>query len=233
VSVRTVIVAISLSFVLTPVARTAETEEGFVPIFNGRDLTGWEGKPGWWTVEDGAITAQSTPEKPCKKHNYLMWRGGKPADFELRFSYRIVGGNSGVQIRSRERPGWDIEGYQADLEAGPTYTGALYEVYGRVLMAKRGEQATFDPDGTRHVVSLGDADELQKHIKPNDWNEYHIIARGNTITLAINGKVMSRTIDNQKDKAAREGVIALQMHPGPPMKVQFKNLRLKTWDRAF
>ena len=79
-------------------------------LFNGRDLTGWDGKPGWWRVEDGAITAESTAEKPCTKHNYLIWHGGEPADFELRFEYRITGGNSGVQIRSREVPDWDMRG---------------------------------------------------------------------------------------------------------------------------
>jgi hypothetical protein len=215
---------------LTSAAMSAEVEEGFVPIFNGTDLTGWEGKPGWWKVEEGAITAETTPEKPCKKCNYLMWRGGEPGDFELRLSYRIIGGNSGIQIRSRQRPDWDIEGYQADLEAGPTYSGALYEVYGRVLMAKRGEQAVFDEDGKRHVTSLGDPAELQKHIKPNDWNDYHITARGDEITLAINGVVMSKTIDRQKGKAAKKRIIALQVHPGPPMKVQFKNIRLKELD---
>jgi Domain of Unknown Function (DUF1080) len=92
--------------------------DGLTSIFNGRDLTGWDGKPGWWRVEDGAITAESTAEKPCTTHNYLIWRGGEPADFELRFEYRITGGNSGVQIRSREVPDWDMRGYQADIEDG-------------------------------------------------------------------------------------------------------------------
>jgi hypothetical protein len=80
----------------------AAEEEGFVSILNGQDLTGWDGKPGWWHVEDGALTAQSTPEKPCAKHNYLIWRGGQPADFELRLRFRLQGGNSGIQFRSRE-----------------------------------------------------------------------------------------------------------------------------------
>ncbi|MGZ8939948.1 MAG: 3-keto-disaccharide hydrolase, partial [Limisphaerales bacterium] len=93
----------------------ASAEEGFIPLFNGQNLDGWDGKPGWWRVEDGAITAESTAEKPCDKHNYLVWRGGEPSDFELRFDYRIVGGNSGVQFRSREIQDWDMRGYQADF----------------------------------------------------------------------------------------------------------------------
>ena len=216
--------------VLCTVSTGADVEDGFVSIFNGKNLTGWEGKPGRWTVEDGAVTAQSTPEKPCKKCNYLMWRGGKPADFQLRLSYRIIGGNSGIQIRSQEMPGWDIKGYQADLEAGATHTGALYEVHGRILMAKRGQNVVIDENGKKHVTALGNPVELQKHIKPNDWNEYCIMAVGGKITLAINGVVMSQTIDNQEDKAAASGIIALQMHPGPPMKVQFKNIRIKQLD---
>jgi len=212
------------------VSADADVEDGFVPIFNGKNLTGWEGKSGWWTVENGAVTAQSTPAKPCKKCNYLMWRGGRPADFELRLSYRIIGGNSGIQIRSQEMPDWDIKGYQADLETGVTYTGALYEVHGRVLMAKRGQKVVIDENGEKHVTALGNPVELQKHIKPNDWNEYCITAVGSKITLAINGVVMSQTIDNQKDKAAARGIIALQMHTGPPMKVQFKNIRIKQFN---
>jgi hypothetical protein len=207
----------------------AEVDKGFVSMFNGKDLTGWEGKPGGWTVQDGAITAESTAENPCKKHHYLMWRGGKPGDFELRLSYRVVGGNSGIQFRSRELPDWDTRGYQADLEAGEQWTGALFE-HARGGVAMRGTRVVIDADGTRHVTPIADPAELQKHVKANDWNEYHLIARGNEITLRINGVVMSQATDNEKGRAARRGVLALQMHPGPPMKVQFKNLRIKVLD---
>jgi len=201
-------------------------EKGFVSMFNGKDLAGWEGKQGWWYVEDEAITSQSTPEKPCTACNYLMWRGGKPGDFELRLSYKLVGGNSGIQFRSRELPNWDTFGYQADMEAGDQWTGCLFE-HERGGIAMRGEKVVIDPDGKKHVTRLGDPKELAKRIKKNDWNEYCVIARGNEITLKINGVVMAQAIDNQTGKAARSGIIALQMHPGPPMKVQFKNLRIR------
>ena len=207
----------------------AEIEEGFVSMFNGKDLTGWEGKPGGWTVEGGAITGQSTKENPCKKHHYLMWRGGTPGDFELRLSYRIAGGNSGIQIRSREIPDWDTRGYQADLEAGNLWSGALFE-HMRGGISMRGKKTVIDADGKKTVTTVADSDELQKKIKAEDWNDYRIIARGNEITLMINGVVMSQAIDNDKKHAADKGVIALQMHPGPPMKVQFKNLRIKVLD---
>jgi hypothetical protein len=124
-----------LTFIL---AWPALAADGFTSLFNSRDLTGWDGQPGWWRVEDGTITAESTAEKPCAKHNYLIWRGGEPADFELRFEYRITGGNSGVQFRSREVPDWDMRGYQADIEDGPQWTGALFE-HERGGIALRGE----------------------------------------------------------------------------------------------
>lgn len=204
----------------------AEAEEGFVSIFNGKDLSGWEGKPGWWTVEDGAITVESTLEKPCAKHNYLMWRGGQPADFELRLEYRIVGGNSGIQFRSRELPDWDTSGYQADLEAGAQWSGALFE-HERGGIAMRGEKVEISADGNKQVTRFADAATLQDHIKKGDWNSYRVVARGAEIQLFINDVLMSHAIDHQTGKAASKGVLALQMHPGPPMKAQFRNLRIR------
>ena len=209
----------------------AEGERGFVSMFNGKDLTGWEGKPDGWRVEDGAITGQSSKEKPCKRAHYLMWRGGKPADFVMRFKYKLVGGNSGVHIRSREIPNWDIRGYQADMEAGRQWTGALFE-HDRGGMAMRGTKVVIDEDGKKQITNVADPAKLQKHVKPNDWNDYEITALGNHIVLKINGHVMSELYDDQRDKAAREGTIALQMHPGPPMKVQFKNLRLRVINKG-
>lgn len=209
----------------------ALAEDGFTSLFNGRDLAGWEGKPGWWRVEDGAITADSTAEKPCTKHNYLIWRGGEPADFELRFEYRLTGGNSGVQIRSREVPDWDMRGYQADIEDGPQWTGALFE-HERGGIALRGEQSLIAADGTRQVTRFADAAALQLGFRSNDWNEYRVVARGPEIQLFINGVKTAHAVDRQIGQAAARGLIGLQMHPGPPMKVQFRNLRLKEFAPA-
>ena len=220
----------ALLLLLPVTSEAAELEPGFTSMFNGRDLTGWDGKPGEWYVEDGAITSQSTPEKPCKKCNYLLWSGGEPGDFELRLKYRLVGGNSGVQFRSRAIPDWDTRGYQADIDAELKWTGALFE-HARGGIAMRGEKVTIAEDGKRRVAKMGDSVALAKHVKQGDWNDYHVLARGNRITLAINGVTMSEALDNQKGRAARKGIIALQMHPGPPMKIQFKDLRIKIEDK--
>jgi len=219
----------SILFSLIPASSpilAAADNDGFVEMFNGRNLEGWEGKPGWWRVEDGAITSESTPEKPCPTAHYLMWRGGLPADFDLRLEFKLVGGNSGIQFRSRELPEFDTSGYQADIEDGEQWTGCLFE-HTRGGVAMRGENVVIAPDGKKTVTALGDPEQLLKQVRRHDWNSYRIVARGSEITLEINGTVMARVVDRQEGVAAKAGVIALQMHPGPPMKVQFRNLRIK------
>jgi hypothetical protein len=225
VSVLLVTLALSASLACLS-CPAAETEAGFKSMFNGKDLTGWEGKSGWWRVENGAITAESTPEKPCPSAHYLMWRGGKPADFDLRLEFRLIGGNSGIQFRSKELPDWDTSGYQADIEAGDQWTGCLFE-HTRGGISMRGQKVVINKDGSRQVTAVGDSADLLRKFKKNEWNTYRIHARGAELTLEINGEVMCKAMDYQEGLAAKEGVIALQMHPGPPMKVQFRNLRIK------
>lgn len=217
-----------------------------VKIFNGSDLSGWEGGKGLWTVEDGAITGKSpqdpaNPNKSPLSHNtFLVWKGGTVSDFELRLKYRITsaGGNSGIQYRSKvvsEGPyGPIVAGYQADFETGKTYSGILYEEKGRGILAKRGQKVEIKPaddNPSKHKVEVtgevGSSDEIQATIKPGEWNEYVIIAKGNHLEHFINGKKTVDVTDNQ-EKAASEGVLAFQMHAGPPMVVQFKDIVLKT-----
>jgi hypothetical protein len=211
------------------VPATAADADGFVAIFNGKDLSGWKGLPGHWSVEDGALTGRNTAENPLKKNSFLVWEGGRPADFELRFLYRIVGGNSGVQYRSKvvDATAFVVNGYQADIDSGPRYTGMNYEEGGRAFLAQRGERVTVGPDGKKAVEKLGDRDELQKRVKAEDWNDYVIIAKGNNLKHFVNGALMSEVTDNQADKAAAAGVLAVQLHSGPPMKVQLRDIRLK------
>lgn len=203
-------------------ARAQETK-----LFNGTDLTGWDAAPGWWRVEDGALTSESTPEKPCQQCNYLTWKGGQPSDFELTADFRISkSANSGIQIRSETRPKWDTYGYQADMTGDGGLVGFLYH-HERGLIVGRGENVTFTAAGQREVQKIGDPQELLKAFKVEDWNTYRIVCRGPEIKLYINGVLMSQVTDRHPTLAASRGIIALQMHPGPPMKVQFKNLVLK------
>jgi hypothetical protein len=210
-------------------AGEAETEKGFTPIFNGKDLAGWEGEPGYWSVDDGAITGVTSKQKPLDHATYLFWRGAKPANFDLRADFRFVGsdGNSGINFRSQNLPKWDVKGYQADMETGPNWTGGLYECNQRAVVSRRGQKVEIAENGKRIVTKLGDSAKLLKLIKPNDWNQCEIIARGSEVTIKINGTVMTVVVDREKGKAAAEGVITLQLHPGKPMKVQFKNIRIK------
>ena len=204
-------------------------EEGFVPMFNGKDLSGWDGKEGGWWVEDGALTSESTVEKPCVKHHYLFWEGAQPANFVLRLRFKLEGGNSGIQIRSKKLPGYDSWGYQADMEAAGQWTGCLFQ-HDREAVVKRGFTAVIAPDGTRQDTLFADPAKLSALIKDGEWNDYEVSAIGPKITLRINGELMCEVEDNDAKMACKEGYISLQMHPGPPMKVQFKDLRIKTVD---
>ena len=216
-----------LSLLLVPYAGAQEKpEEGFVSMFNGTDLSGWECKPGGWWVEDGAITSESTAEKPCVKHHYLYWKEAEPADFILRFKFKLVGGNSGVQFRSEKRPDWDTWGYQADMEAGTQWTGCLFQ-HDRNGVVMRGFKAQLDEKGERKEEQFAEPDALQKVIHPEDWNDYEVSAIGTKIALSINGQLMCEVDDHDAKFSRSKGIIAMQMHPGPPMKVQFKDLRIK------
>lgn len=201
-------------------------EQGFKPIFNGTTLEGWDGNPKFWRVEDGTITGETTKDNPTKGNTFLIWRQGDVDDFVLRLEYKIVGGNSGIQYRSKEGDPWVVGGYQGDFEAGDTYSGILYEERGRGILANRGTKVTIDKDGKKSEEKIADSKELQSHIKKEDWNEYEITAQGNHLTHKINGHVTAEVIDNQPDKRAMSGILALQLHAGPAMKVQFKNIRL-------
>ncbi|MBX3746008.1 MAG: DUF1080 domain-containing protein [Verrucomicrobiae bacterium] len=207
-----------------------------IALFNGRNLDGWEGHADIWFVRDGAITGQTRPETALKHNTFLVWKGGTIEDFELRLSYRIVGGNSGIQYRSRVvqqgAQGPIVGGYQADFEAGTTYSGILYEERGRGILAQRGQFTRITPaDDGRHRVtvlgSLGRTEDIQAGIKPEQWNDYLIVARGNRLTHLINGRVTADVIDDDPARAAASGVLAFQVHVGPPMTVQFKDIRLR------
>jgi hypothetical protein len=224
------LLALLVVIVSSPARAVPAQEEGFTSMFDGKTLEGWSGKPGGWWVEDGALTSESTEEKPCVKHHYLFWDGGQPGDFILRFEYRITGGNSGVQIRSEKRPDYDVWGYQADIDAEGQWTGCLFQ-HDRGAVVERGFKAVITEDGTRTDEPIADPKALLKLVKPDQWNTYEVTARGHAITLSINDNLMCTVEDRHATLARDNGHIALQMHPGPPMKVQFRNLRIKLLDQ--
>jgi hypothetical protein len=199
-------------------------------IFNGKDLTDWDGDPRFWSVQEGAITGLTTAEKPTKGNTFLVWRGGAPKDFELRAIFRLYNHNSGIQYRSKtldnDANKWVMRGYQADTDEKNTYTGGLYEEKGRGILAKPGQKVAVGADGKPKVTAvLHKSEEIKAAIK--DWNEYVIIAQGNHIMQKLNGLDTVDLTDNDEKGRAMEGLIGLQVHAGPPMKVQFKEIMLK------
>lgn len=208
---------------------------GFDSIFDGSTLRGWDGDPALWRVENGTIVGQSTERNPIKQNTFLIWRGGEPADFELKVEFRVDSTNSGVQFRSVQLPAgpeigrWVMKGYQADIDFANQFTGQIYEERGRGFLAMRG-QAVYVPDGGRPKV-IGNlqqgADELKAIIKTNDWNQVHIVARGNTIIQILNGAVTSILVDDDTKNRALSGLLGFQMHVGPPMKLELRNIWLK------
>ncbi|MCO8120123.1 DUF1080 domain-containing protein [Stieleria sp. TO1_6] len=220
---------------LMPAAHLDAADDGFVSLFDGKTLDGWDGNPKFWSVQNGAITGQTTAENPTAGNTFLIYRGKEFSNFELRFEYKIVGGNSGVQYRSFQPPNakdnWVVGGYQGDFEAGDTYSGILYGEKFRGILANRGQKTELvRKDGkfeSKVVGSVGESAEIQSKIKKEDWNEYSIIADGFHFVHKINGVPTAECTDNDAEQRRQTGIIALQLHAGPPMKVQFRNIRIK------
>lgn len=211
-------------------ADSAGDETGFVPIFDGKSLDKWDGNPEFWRVEGGTITGQTTADKPTKGNTFIIWRGGQPGNFELKAEFKIENHNSGIQYRSFEIPDqkWVVGGYQGDIDGERVHVGSIYGEKFRGMLAKRGENTVIGDNHKPKVVgSVGDSAELKSHVKAGDWNTYHIIARGFHIVQKINGVTMAETTDEDTEMRRPNGILALQLHAGPPMKVQFRNLRLK------
>jgi hypothetical protein len=216
---------------MTPSARAVTgTGPGFKSLFNGKDLTGWRGNPRIWSVKDGCITGQTTPENRISENNFLIWTGGDVSDFELRCKFRIEGGNSGIYFRSRERTDMHPEplvGPQADFSADGRWTGVLMEYTRRGVLAERGQKVVIDKNGKKKVVgSVGHPGKLLECVSPSKWNDYTVIAKSGCVTLIINGVVMCEVEDDDPNRVA-SGKLALQVHRGPDMLVQFKDIRIR------
>jgi hypothetical protein len=212
-------------------------EPGFVSMFDGKTLTGWDGDPKYWRVTpEGTMLGEITPETVIKSNTFIIWRGGEPEDFELRVDYRITpAGNSGINYRSAVVPDkvtpsnqFAMRGYQCDIDGKNRYTGNNYEEKGRLFLAERGEVTHVTGTRIPAVLSrLGDNAEMAKLIK-DDWNAIHLMIRGNVLIHSINGQVMSVTIDDDPKRQSK-GLIGVQVHVGPPMRIEYKNWRIKNF----
>lgn len=210
-------------------------EPGYERIFDGASLAGWEGDPAYWRVENGALVGEITPETVVKSNTFIIWRGGEPADFDLKLEYRITpDGNSGINYRSTVVPDpvtpgnrFAMRGYQCDIDGRNRYTGNNYEEKGRLFLALRG-QLTRVVGGRPPVLLSRFAGEAELVPAPGaQWNSVYVMARGPVLTHLVNGQLMSVVIDDEPGRPAR-GSIAVQVHVGPPMKVEYRNIRLKT-----
>lgn len=229
--------------------KAKKDKEGFVKIFDGKSLDGWEGDPTYWRVENGNLVGEITPATLLKANSFIIWQGGEPADFELKGEFNIAAaGNSGINYRSVRVPDvpFALKGYQADIDGKINYTGQNYEERGRTTLAYRGQKTNISPysgEATPQAVrskvqrnawtnltvtgSLGSSDSLKTLIKSEDWNEFHLVIKGNHLKHYINGVLMSEVIDEDTVNGKASGLLGVQVHVGPPMKVQYRNLRIK------
>jgi hypothetical protein len=222
-------------------------KNGFVQIFDGKSLKNWKGDTTLWRVENGSLVGEISPYKALTTNSFMIWQGGQPKDFELKLEYRITeNGNSGINYRSEQLSDVPhaLRGYQADIDGKNYYTGQNYEERGRTTLAYRGQKTLIkqpeNPGGglsegvknnawTGLVVtqSLGNLDSLKTLIKSEAWNECHLIIKGNRLQHFINGVLMSDVTDNDTVHRKMNGSLGVQVHVGPPMKVEYRNIRLK------
>ena len=206
--------------------------KGFESIFDGT-LEKWDGDPAHWKARGKTIVGQTYPGKPIRTNTFLIWRGGMVKDFDLKLDFKMNSTNSGFQYRSAELPDvakWVLRGYQADFDFDNNFTGALYEERGpRGLITRRGDMVQIEMRQKPRVIGrLRDPDDIKQHIKVNDWNRLHVVARGNVLMHILNGYVTSVVVDDDEQNRVEEGLIGLQLHAGDPMKIEFRNLYLKT-----
>ena len=224
----TSLLALALLLTLGSLLSAEDKETSGKSLFDGKTLQGWDGNPKFWSVKDGVITGQTTETNPTKGNTFLIWRAGTLENFELELEFRMVGGNSGIQYRSKDLGNWVVGGYQADIDAGFKFIGILYEERGRGILAMRGTKVEITESGEKKTLGkTGEDKDILATIKKEKWNAYSISAQGNHLVQKINGKVTVDVIDKQVDKRAMKGILALQLHAGPPMLVQFRQIKLR------
>ena len=204
---------------------------GFTQIFDGKSLQGWDGDPTYWRVDKGSIVGESTAQTRVAQNTFLIWRGERLRDFELKIDFRINGTNSGVQVRSAELPAvgkWVLKGYQADIDFLNGFTGNIHEERGRDLLVPRGHVVRVaEGPAYKSIGRIGAPTDLRGTVNVANWNRYHIIARGPMVLQLLNGQLMGVLIDEDAANRALEGVLGLQMHVGDPFRVEFRNIWYK------
>ena len=216
--------SLAMSFFLIAAVASAGAQER--QLFNGKDLTGWEGNPESWSVIDGYIVGVTKADAPLPYNQFLIWRGGTVKNFELRAKVRQSGNNSGLQYRSKELKDvgpWSIGGYQCDVHPVAANNAMLYDERGRGIVCTNGQSVIIDAEGTKWVTK--EAEPLKVEVA--DWNEYTVIARGNHLIHKLNGHVVADVIDHQASERELEGLLAIQIHRGPAMKVEIKDIVLR------
>ena len=219
------LLSLSMAIVGSSVAWAEEPKS--ISLFDGKSLEGWSGRTDIWSVEDGAIVG-TNPENAPVEYNTFLVSDKKVKDFVLTLEFKLQGGNSGIQYRSKLIDGdkFIVGGYQADIADKP-YMGINYEERGRGIIAERGEIINIDKEGKKSKVgSSGDSAALLSKVKFDDWNTYKIVAKGNKLQHFINDALMCEVVDEEPGKQASEGILAFQVHQGPPMKVYFRNIKL-------
>lgn len=230
-----------LGLLITATVSAQQKKVDFVSIFDGKTLNGWECDTAYWRVENGNLVGEITANKPLKSNTFAIWGVGNLVNFELKLFYKISkDGNSGINYRSEKIDGvpYALKGYQADIDGMNRYTGQNYEERGRTTLAYRGQTTNINAaSGTESVknnawvstvvVKSQSRDSLQQFIKTDDWNEMHLIVKGNRLQHYVNGVLMSDVTDNDTVNQKLKGWLGMQVHVGPPMKVEFKDIRLK------
>lgn len=227
--------------------RMQQDQDGYVKIFNGKNLDRWVGNPTYWSVRDSCLVGTVTPQTLLSRNTFIIWQGKMPEDFELKVEYRVSsGGNSGINYRSEMVDGipYALRGYQADLCGSAPITGSNYEERRRTTLANVGEKVLLLPamaagDSLQaHIKNnhwipatvtstLGGRDSLLSFVRKEDWNEYHLIIKGNRLQHYVNGVLMSDVTDNDTMNRRFEGYLGVQVHVGPPMTIEYRNFRIK------
>ncbi len=227
--------------------KVPSSNEGYENIFDGKSLSGWEGDPTYWRVENGNLVGEVTPATILDRNSFIIWKNGITKDFEFKADYRISeDGNSGINYRSQIVDGvsYALVGYQCDIDGKNWFTGMNYEERKRTTLANPGkvvvlEDLPIEPSKlsdfiknnqwlpSKDVGNTGDISVFKSQIKTNDWNSVHIIVKGNRLQHFINGNLMSDVTDKDQVNGSNEGLLGVQVHVGPPMKIEYRNMMIK------